>query len=119
MITLRAFVIDAAERVFFTFVETFLALYAPVIFSAVSNAAWAQMLDLSLAQKAAVAGLAAVFVVLKSVAASFVGDTQTAGFLPGWLIRLLGIVTRVEKEDKTITEVTVTNPLASPSRLQK
>lgn len=90
--TLRAFVVDAGERVLFTFVETLLALYAPVVLSVTTGGGWHQLLDLSFAQKGVVAGVAAVLVVLKSVVAQFVGDVNTPGFVPNWVRRLFGLV---------------------------
>lgn len=52
---------DIAERAVRTFVQTFLALYAPVVLGAGSLGG---LLDLSTADKAATAGIAAVFTVL-------------------------------------------------------
>jgi hypothetical protein len=52
---------DVAERAARTFVVAFLALYAPVVVGATSLGG---LLDLSVADKAATAGVAAVFTVL-------------------------------------------------------
>lgn len=52
---------DIAERAVRTFVVAFLALYAPVVLGAASLGG---LLDLSVADKAATAGVAAVFTVL-------------------------------------------------------
>lgn len=55
---------DVAERAVRTFVQTFLAVYAPVVLGAGSLGG---LLDLSVADKAAVAGVAAVFTVVMGV----------------------------------------------------
>jgi hypothetical protein len=52
---------DVAERAVRTFVQVFLAMYAPVVLGAGSLGG---LLDLSTADKAATAGIAAVFTVL-------------------------------------------------------
>ena len=57
----REAVKDVAERAARTFAQTFLALYAPVVLGAGSLHG---LLDLSTADKAATAGIAAVFSVL-------------------------------------------------------
>lgn len=55
---------DVAERAARTFVQVFLAMYAPVVLGAGSLGG---LLDLSTADKAATAGVAAVFTVLTGV----------------------------------------------------
>ena len=99
--TLREFVVDAVERVVFTFIEAFLALYTPVVLSVTSGGGWHQLLDLSVAQKGVVAGVAAVLVVAKSLYKGFAADVQVPGFLPGWAARLLGLAKKVEVENTT------------------
>ncbi len=54
----RDALLDVAERTARTFLVAFLALYAPVVFGADSLGG---LLDLSVAEKAATAGIAAVF----------------------------------------------------------
>lgn len=97
--TLREFTVDAVERVVFTFIETFLALYVPVILSVTNGGGWHQLLDLSIAQKGVVAGAAAVLVVAKSLYKAFVSDVNVPGFLPGWAARLLGLSKKVSVEN--------------------
>jgi alpha-beta hydrolase superfamily lysophospholipase len=55
---------DVAERAVRTFVQVFLAMYAPVVLGAGSLGG---LLSLSTADKAATAGVAAVFTVLTGV----------------------------------------------------
>lgn len=55
---------DVAERALRTFVQTFLAMYAPVVLGAGSLGG---LLDLSVADKAAAAGVAAALTVLMGV----------------------------------------------------
>lgn len=55
---------DVAERAVRTFVQTFLAVYAPVVLGAGSLGG---VLDLSVADKAAAAGVAAVLSVVMGV----------------------------------------------------
>lgn len=97
--TLRRFVVDAVERVVFTFIETFLALYAPVVLSVSNGGSWHQLLNLSIAQKGTVAGIAAVLVVVKSLYKGFAADVNVPGFLPGWAAKLLGLSKKVEAEN--------------------
>jgi hypothetical protein len=68
MIGKQQFLIDLAERVFFTFVQAFLGAFV--------------ITDLSTAKTAALAGVAAALAVLKGVAASMIGDRGTAALLP-------------------------------------
>lgn len=63
---------DIAERTFRTFVVAFLALYAPVVLGADSLGG---LLDLSVADKAATAGVAAVFTSLLAVAGVRLGGS--------------------------------------------
>ena len=64
---------DVAERSVRTFVQTFLALYAPVVLGADSLGG---LLDLSVADKAAAAGVAAVLTVVMGVFGSKVGSSE-------------------------------------------
>jgi hypothetical protein len=97
--TLREFTVDAVERVVFTFIETFLALYTPVVLSVANGGGWHQLLDLSLAQKGVVAGVAAVLVIAKSLYKAFATDVNVPGFLPGWAAKLLGLSKKVQAEN--------------------
>lgn len=63
---------DVAERALRTFVQTFLAMYAPVVLGAGSLGG---LLDLSTADKAATAAVAAVFSVVTGVLGTKVGST--------------------------------------------
>lgn len=67
----RRFLIDAAERVAFTFLEAFAG--AIVLAGA---------LDLSTAKAALIAGVTAAAAVVKSLAAKFVGRKDSAAMLP-------------------------------------
>jgi hypothetical protein len=60
----REAVKDVAERAVRTFIQTFLAMYAPVVLGADSLGG---VLDLSTADKAAAAGVAAVLTVIMGV----------------------------------------------------
>ncbi len=64
---------DIAERALRTFVQTFLALYAPVVLGAGSLGG---LLDLSVADKAAAAGVAAVFSVVMGAVGARVGTSN-------------------------------------------
>lgn len=64
---------DVAERAVRTFVQTFLAVYAPVVLGAGSLGGLA---DLSTADKAATAGLAAVFSIVMGVVGAKVGSSN-------------------------------------------
>lgn len=68
MVGKQQFLVDLAERVFFTFVQAFLGVFT--------------VTDLSSAKSAAVAGVAAALSAVKGVVASFVGDRGTAALLP-------------------------------------
>jgi len=70
----RQLVVDVAERAALTFVQAFLSVWV------VSS--WADLTDVGLAQRAAVAGIAAALAVIKGFAASRVGDPDTASLLP-------------------------------------
>lgn len=63
---------DVAERAVRTFVQVFLAMYAPVVLGAGSLGG---LLDLSTADKAATAGIAAVFTVLTGLLGVKVGSS--------------------------------------------
>lgn len=71
-LTLEA-VKDVAERSVRTFVQTFLAMYAPVVLGAGSLGG---LLDLSTADKAATAGIAAVFSVVTGVLGAKAGSSE-------------------------------------------
>jgi hypothetical protein len=71
-LTLEA-VKDVAERSVRTFVQTFLALYAPVVLGAGSLGG---LLSLSTADKAATAGLAAVFAVVMGTVGAKAGSSE-------------------------------------------
>lgn len=64
---------DVAERAVRTFVQTFLAMYAPVVLGAGSLGG---LLDLSTADKAATAGIAAVFTVVMGVLGVKAGSSE-------------------------------------------
>jgi hypothetical protein len=64
---------DIAERALRTFVQVFLATYAPVILGAGSLGG---LLDLSTADKAATAAIAAVFSVVMGVVGAKVGSSN-------------------------------------------
>lgn len=64
---------DVAERAGRTFAQTFLALYAPVVLGAGSLGG---LLDLSVADKAAAAGVAAVFSLLTGLLGTQVGSSK-------------------------------------------
>lgn len=67
-------VTDIAERALMTFVQAFLSVWI------VSD--WADLGDVDLAKKAAVAGLAAALAVLKGAVASRIGDKSSAALYP-------------------------------------
>lgn len=69
---------DVAERAARTFAQTFLALYAPVVLGAGSLHG---LLDLSAADKAATAGIAAVFSVLTGLVGVNVGVSRDSASL--------------------------------------
>lgn len=62
---------DVAERAVRTFVQTFLALYAPVVLGAGSLGG---LLDVSTADKAATASIAAVFSIVAGLVGTKVGS---------------------------------------------
>lgn len=64
---------DVAERAVRTFAQVFLAMYAPVILGAGSLGG---LLSVSTADKAATAGVAAVFSVLMGVVGSKLGSSK-------------------------------------------
>lgn len=67
-------VTDIAERALMTFVQAFLSVWI------VSD--WADLGDVDLVKKAAVAGLAALLAVLKGAVASRIGDRNSAALYP-------------------------------------
>lgn len=69
----REAVKDVAERAVRTFVQTFLAMYAPVVLGAGSLGG---LLDLSTADKAATAGVAAVFSLVTGVLGVRAGSSE-------------------------------------------
>jgi len=70
----RRLLLDVAERAVLTAVQAFLSVWV------VSS--WADLTDVGLAQRAAVAGIAAALAVVKGFAASRVGDPASAALLP-------------------------------------
>lgn len=70
----RRLLLDVAERATLTFVQAFLSVWLV--------ADWADLTDVHLAQRAAVAGIAAALAVIKGFAAARVGDPGTASLLP-------------------------------------
>ncbi len=70
----RQLLLDVAERATLTFVQAFLGVWLV--------ADWADLTDVHLAQRAAVAGIAAALAVVKGFAAARVGDPGTASLLP-------------------------------------
>jgi hypothetical protein len=64
---------DVAERALRTFVQTFLAMYAPVVLGAGSLGG---LLDVSTADKAATAGVAAVFSVVMGLVGVKLGSSN-------------------------------------------
>ena len=73
----RAYLLDVGERVFWTFSQTFLGLLVVSGWFEVANVA-----DVSILQSAAVGGAAAVLSLLKGMAASFYGRSDSAALLP-------------------------------------
>lgn len=69
----RKLVADMAERAGFTFLQAFLSVWM--------ISSWADLTDVGLWQRAAVAGIAAALSVVKGFAASKMGD-GSAAFLP-------------------------------------
>lgn len=67
---------DVAERAVRTFVQVFLAMYAPVVLGAGSLGG---LLDVSTADKAATAGIAAVFSIVMGLVGTKVGSTSDNG----------------------------------------
>lgn len=70
----RRLLLDVAERATLTFVQAFLSVWLV--------ADWADLTDVHLAQRAAVAGIAAALAVVKGFAAARVGNPGTASLLP-------------------------------------
>ena len=70
----RHLLLDVAERATLTFVQAFLSVWVV--------ASWADLTDVHLAQRAAVAGIAAALAAIKGFAAARVGDPDTASLLP-------------------------------------
>jgi TRAP-type C4-dicarboxylate transport system permease large subunit len=64
---------DVAERAARTFIQVFLALYTPVILGADSLGG---LLDLSVASKAAAAGIAAVFSIVMGLLGTQTGSSK-------------------------------------------
>ncbi|MFD4474721.1 holin [Streptomyces sp. NPDC058471] len=64
---------DVAERAVRTFVQTFLAVYAPVVLGAGSLGGLG---DLSTADKAATAGIAAVFSIVMGLVGAKTGSSE-------------------------------------------
>lgn len=72
----RAAVLDVAERAGRTFVQVFLALYAPVVLGASSLGG---LLSVSTADKAATAGIAAVFSIAMGLVGTKAGSSPDNG----------------------------------------
>jgi hypothetical protein len=102
--------IGIAERVIATFVAAFFALYLPAVLSASSTGGWHALLNLSVAQKAAVAGAAAVFSLIKSVAATQVGNPNSGGMLPDRLMTLLKAIPWGSGQRAPVPPVTTAPP---------
>lgn len=71
---------DLAERVFATFVMTFLSVWTVPVMA--GGGTWETVSDLSTVQKAAVAALAAVLSLIKGAIAKAVGDEDSASLAP-------------------------------------
>lgn len=74
----KAALVDTVERAARTFAQVFLALYAPVVLGADS---FGGLLDLSVADKAATAGVAALFSMILSAVGAKVGSSPDDGSL--------------------------------------
>jgi len=72
--------LDLLERAAATFVVTFAATWLPAAVAAGSS--WGAITDLSIAQKAALAGAAAVLSLAKGWLAQYVGNADSASLLP-------------------------------------
>lgn len=89
----RATLLNLLERVGGTFGAAFLALWLPSLSAVLAGGHdWHAVIALSVLQKAALAGVAAVLTLVKSIFATQVGDSNSGGFLPTWLLKLLGAV---------------------------
>jgi hypothetical protein len=73
-------VLDLVDRAVFTFGAAFLAVYLPVIMG-LNGSNWHSLTDLSILQKAAVAGGAAVATLIKSLVGSFIGNKNNGAVL--------------------------------------
>jgi hypothetical protein len=82
------YVRDLIERVVVTFLEAFLALWLGPVAADILNGGqtlgtvWEHLSDLSVLDKAAVGGLAAVIATFKGLLARSVGSANTAALLP-------------------------------------
>lgn len=81
------------ERVLSTFLFAFLATWVPAVLSTSNTGGWHNLLALSVVQKAAVAGFAAVLSLVKSIIATQVGNPNSGGMLPNWLLKASGAAT--------------------------
>lgn len=89
----RATLLNLLERVAGTFGAAFLALWLPSLSAVLAGGHdWHAVIALSVLQKAALAGVAAVLTLVKSIFATQVGNPNSGGFLPAWLLKLLGAV---------------------------
>lgn len=80
------------ERVLMTFGAAFLAMWLPSLAAVASGGTdWHAVIALSVLQKAALAGAAAVLTLVKSVVATQVGNPNSAGFLPDWVAKLFRV----------------------------
>jgi hypothetical protein len=82
-----------AERVAATFAFAFLAMWIPAALSIAGTGNWQGLLALSVLQKAAVAGLAAVLSLVKSLISTQVGNPNSGALLPNWLLKSAGAAT--------------------------
>lgn len=77
----KKFLLDTLDRVAFTFAAAFFAVYAPILMHMLGTGNFHALADLSLAQKALVAGSAAVATFVKSLFGSKFGDPETGALL--------------------------------------
>lgn len=85
--------LSIAERVVSTFLFAFLATWIPVLMSVPGTSDWHSLLALSVMQKAAIAGLAAVLSLIKSIIATQVGNPNSGGLLPNAVLKAFGAAT--------------------------
>lgn len=95
----REYLIDVLERVLATFLIAFVGVYLPAILGD-----YRQIADLSVLQKAAVAGGFAVLTLVKTLAATFFGDPNSASLMPRWLYDFLMTVFKKDPAPAQMTE---------------